>query len=381
MATTQITKITNMKKTIEYCDSDKPKNSGAGYEHIGDRRVLFRQAHMVNSKDTLHQMTMTQRVHNKDTGYVKGHHLIQSFSVDELDPADEKSQIKANVMGYALAKELYPDAQWVVYTHADGDGGQLHNHIVVNAVQPDGRSLRGDCRRWGYIAKKNDEIVAKYGLTPLPEENYTEAKDNRYNGSKRPRNGEYWMNKRDEVKYSWKDDLKTRVNDAYSDESVHSYDEFIEALEERGVNVNEGKRGLEYEFLPRKGATTKKLTARKIDDDPKRFTEQGLIDEYESRHQKAMDAIRARDAEVKAWAEEQERQRMQRLAKLEAERREEQARIAKEQEAERQKNLDPSDPMHPNYFAYKALQETKEKELQRQQRQRPVIKDDNDLEL
>lgn len=370
-----------MKKTIEYCDNKTPKNSGAGYEHTGGKRVLFKQGHMVNANDALNQMTLTQRVHNKDEGYVKGHHLIQSFSVDELDPSDEKSQMKANMMGYDLAKELYPNAQWVVYTHADGDGGQLHNHIVVNAVQPDGRSLRGDSRRWGYIAKKNDEIIARRGLTPLPESNYTEARDNRLDGSKRAKNGEYWMNKRSDKPYSWKDDLKTRVNDAYSDESVHSYEEFIEALNEREVYVKEGKRGLEYEMYPlRRGAGgTKKLTARKMDDDPKKFTEQGLIDEYENRHQEAMAELRARDAEIEERIKEYEKRQAEALRQSRIDWENQQKR-KREEAAKRQAEAS-------KYFGKRALEEAKrnikEKEEQQKSKQRQVqpVKEDTGPEL
>lgn len=361
MAVVEISTVKNMKALIDYCDSGEPKNDGDDYAHLNGARVLYKSGHMVSADDTFHQMSMTQRAHGKSEGYVKGYHLIQSFSKDELDPTDKKAQRKAHKMGFMLSEELYPNAQFVVYTQADGDGGQLHNHIVINAVQPDGYSLRGDCRRWGYIAEKNDTMLLAHGMKPLPEENYTQSKDKRNSGERRATKGEYWMTKNENSKYVWKDDLKERINDVYSDSDVGTYEEFREALEERGVHVSEGKRGLEYGIYPMKPSRgsnpsdMKSLTARKIDEDPAKFTEQGLIDEYENRLSQAVAEIKAKDEEIAERERERERKREERkrehLRQMEVK--------ASQETAVKPKMT----------YAKQALEESKQKQIEKQRKE------------
>ena len=62
------------------------------------------------------------------------YHVIQSFAIgDPITPE------LANEIGLKLCKELYSNYQCVVATHIDK--GHIHNHIVINAVNLDGRKL------------------------------------------------------------------------------------------------------------------------------------------------------------------------------------------------------------------------------------------------
>lgn len=88
------------------------------------------------------------------------YHIIQSFSAD--DPITAK---EANEIGLKLCKELYPRYQCVVATHIDR--GHIHNHIVVNAVNLDGKKLEDRLANkteglYG-LRTASDQIARKYG--------------------------------------------------------------------------------------------------------------------------------------------------------------------------------------------------------------------------
>lgn len=186
------------------------------------------------------EMMDTLKTYGKDNGsYVQVAHVIQSFSKDELDPNNEDDIDKVNAVGVALAEEMYPNHESIVYTQIDGKGGQIHNHIVTCAVDFEtGKSLRGNQRQWQTLSGVSDEILKRpeFDLKVLESQN----EDHKTLAEiKLAEKGEY----------VWKDDLKKRISDVMKDNLVNDKASFYKALQEKGVEARERGKGVSFAFV------------------------------------------------------------------------------------------------------------------------------------
>jgi len=185
-----------------------------------------------------------------DGRMVEMYRVIQSFGLNELDPDNPEHIAIANDIGQTLANELYPDKQALIVTQADGEGGKLHNHILVNSLSfKDGKSIRGKEASWKTISDKSDEILERHGLKPIEREvgaiNSTMAE----------------RKLREKGEYVWKDDLRGRIDSAMSNRDIVSQDDFVDYMrDEYDVGVRfRGKKGASYDFVDENG---KKRTSR-----------------------------------------------------------------------------------------------------------------------
>src|SRR5699024_8535418 len=180
-------------------------------------------------------MRSVQYLYNKDENYVQALRINQSFTKEDLNPDNEDDWQKANDIGYELAEELYPDCQSLVVTHKDGKTGLLHNHLVVNNVGLDGKSLRGNIRSWATIASKSDEVCRTHGLSTLDHEKIADYK----NRDKRILNSDY------QAEQSGKESDRMRLMRYIEDvsQTAESMDDFKGNMQEvYGVKVNTRKR-------------------------------------------------------------------------------------------------------------------------------------------
>ena len=155
---------------------------------------------------------------NKDSG-LQAHILIQSFKGMEC------SAEEANRIGQELAKRVAPGHRAMVYTHQEAQGGNVHNHIVVCAVNhKNGRKLDGH----GLLYKsRNDsnESCKEHGLSVIKERKaelrYTLAEQNMI----------------DKDKQSWKNDIREVVEAGKA--KCRSLDDFQAYLKEHGITIHE----------------------------------------------------------------------------------------------------------------------------------------------
>ena len=155
---------------------------------------------------------------NKDSG-LQAHILIQSFDGRECSPEE------ANRIGQELARRVAPGHRAMIYTHQESEGGNIHNHIVVCAVNHEnGRKLNGH----GLLYKsRNDsnEICKEHGLSVITERRaelrYTLAEQNMI----------------DKGKQSWKNDIREIVEAGKA--QCRSLDEFQAHLKEHGITIHE----------------------------------------------------------------------------------------------------------------------------------------------
>ena len=155
---------------------------------------------------------------NKDSG-IQAHILIQSFKGDECTPEE------ANRIGQELAKRVAPGHRAMVYTHQEAKGGNIHNHIVISAVNHEnGKKLDGH----GILYKsrnESNEICKEHGLSIIQEKKaelrYTMAEQGIIDKGGR----------------SWKNDIREAVEDGMK--QCRSLDEFKAHLKEYGITIHE----------------------------------------------------------------------------------------------------------------------------------------------
>lgn len=121
--------------------------------------------------------------------------LVLSFS-DELDPNNEKDLKTAENVVNDILSEAYPNRSAVVAFQADGRGGFLHAHVLLNNVDNDGKALHEN--GWRHLKKHVDETSQKYGLTTL-------------------------TNAKSEGSYDWREDLESKINFATSVEDLEGF--------------------------------------------------------------------------------------------------------------------------------------------------------------
>lgn len=170
--------------------------------------------------------------------------IITSYSKDELDPEDPHSAEIALAIAQEHAREAYPGRQVLICVQADGEGGCIHAHEIVNNVSMlDGKGCTNEQTKFHYVAKTVDEVAKKYITLSMDygdkydEKTHTAkvSADNVTQNERRMRdaNREAVTAGQEPLHYIWKDDLKGRVLAAMSEAT--SRDDYLKRLTAHGV--------------------------------------------------------------------------------------------------------------------------------------------------
>ncbi|MGL9862172.1 hypothetical protein IGJ67_003076 [Enterococcus sp. MSG4989] len=217
------------------------------------------------------QFEVIRKIHNQTQEKNQVARITQSFALDELNPKNTQDWQRANDLGVALAEQLYPKHQTAVYTHLDGQNHVLHNHIIVNKVNLEtGKKLREVPGKTVEKARAINDQLAKqqdWRILPTPQERRSETEKDLVA----------------KQEYSYMDDLRTRINEAMSDDSISSYKALKDVLEQRGVIIQERGQNLSYAFLD---ANNKQRRARgtRLGTD---FEKETIFSELENRARQA----------------------------------------------------------------------------------------------
>lgn len=90
--------------------------------------------------------------------------IIQSFHPDELKIDDPSDVERAHWAGARFAQELAPDSDFVVATHVDGDGGHVHNHIIISNHSITSKRATEQARNVRRARHVNDDVMREMGL-------------------------------------------------------------------------------------------------------------------------------------------------------------------------------------------------------------------------
>lgn len=291
MATTSISTSRNINKTLDYVLSKKAhhnhlqtgakfKRDEQGVQQVvknGERVQAVSGVNIpVNKKNAFMAKMMmrdVQKYYKKEIGYVQAYSITQSFSDKEIstDPKDrQQSKELCHAIGVEFARRMYgKNAQVVVVTQCDGKSGLWHNHIISNGVCLDGKSQRGNMKKWNNIAKVSDEVCREFGINPLSGTNWEKNKtmklnlkaQGKYQSPIEKRMRKQGVNMR-------KDEVISKIRTVRDDESIQSFDDFKQILKEQHnieVLAARSKKNPEelrysYDYTNKKGLTNTKVS-------------------------------------------------------------------------------------------------------------------------
>ena len=167
----------------------------------------------------------------------QGFRLVQSFSMNELDPEDPETPSTVNMLGYELASRAAPNSACVVVTHLDSDGQNPHNHIyIVNHDYETGKAVSGAARTAFKLREVNDELMRDRGMEvtePGPRALTAMYAKQQQRGERvdQPRSVEGLTSG------TWTEWTADRVDECLQDERVTDLDSLIEVAGEAGISI------------------------------------------------------------------------------------------------------------------------------------------------
>lgn len=227
--------------------------------HINDRAVVTSGIN-VDPTYAKNQMKVIRLHANGDTVKNQAIRIIQSFSSDDLDITNPNDWQKCNDIGFEFARRAfggknmigitsdddgyYPPYQIAIYTHVDGKGHKLHNHIIINKTSLDDYkqwNVENLNDEWLSFRDINDEVCREFGLE-IPQERSKKVKKT--------------ISERElELKgqYVWKNDLRSRIDGAL-DEIQKNDISLEDALKSREVDLRRrGQNGISFAFIDNEG--------------------------------------------------------------------------------------------------------------------------------
>ena len=242
----------SIKTILEYLERPKPGHEediatlDNALEHLGkNERALgwdYINCYETNSKGEpcWAQMDWTRELFGtNDVVPGKSSVLTWEHYVISPDPSDNLTLEQLREYTVKLAKEFFGAYQCAICYHNDNDNQILHAHLVVNNVNLDSGGRLSSYRRAGTLKQIKDRaevMAAERGWTPLRANmSYATRKEL---GTAAQRNRRTALEKRivKERRYSWRDDIRNRLQSAYL--LSRNEEEFISECKILGVNVS-----------------------------------------------------------------------------------------------------------------------------------------------
>lgn len=200
----------SMKGSIDYClQKYKTVDALTGHRYVSGINC--------NGLNAYKEFMTTKLANNANDGRYF-YQYVQSFS-----PKDNVDYDKAHKIALEFAEKAWQGHEVLVTTHCDRN--HIHTHFIINSVSFEtGKKLRQNPNTLKSLRKLNDEICAKYDVTPLKP--YTKTKE------KRLSDGEYRMAMKGE---SWKFALMFTIDNAMK--KCKTKKEFIDEMKKNGYEV------------------------------------------------------------------------------------------------------------------------------------------------
>jgi hypothetical protein len=150
------------------------------------------------------------------------------------NPADWQ---RVNDLGVELGRRIAPNHEVAVYTHLDGDGHKLHNHIIINMPNLKTGKKYHHTNDWQRVTRFNDQLCQEHDLTVIqrPEQQERHTLAERKISAKGA--------------YVWKDDLRDRIDQAMQDPHISDFKALSAVLADKGVMIRIRGQNSSYTFL------------------------------------------------------------------------------------------------------------------------------------
>ena len=250
MVVSKTIKSTNATAALRYILNDTPKvqnETGHRVLAVTSQNVDKDYADKIDPLysaaqfNVVRHSTKKYKLHGKDKK-TQLQHLIFSFSDNDFDLSDVTIQAKQaiSLVGDYLKKRFGRNSQWVAVAQDDNNGHKLHIHVAVNSVNVDGKVFNTNLVRQtlpdgimntfnDYLDKHFEQVTGRQFQRVQPQP----VRDTNVTISSNERN----MKSNRLIARSWKDDLKSILNNAIADNT--DLQGFLDQLSANGVTIVE----------------------------------------------------------------------------------------------------------------------------------------------
>lgn len=200
-------------------------------------RAVARGGENVDLAHVKEQMQTTRTLFGQ-RGKTEVMRVIQSFGSQDFVATSPADWQRVNDLGVELGRLIAPNHEVAVYTHLDGDGHKLHNHIIINMPNLETGKKYHHTNDWQRVTRFNDQLCQSHGLTVIQ---HLEQQPERHTLAERK------ISAKDA--YVWKDDLRQRIDQTMQDSHTSDFKAFLAALADKGVIIRIRGQNVSYAFL------------------------------------------------------------------------------------------------------------------------------------
>lgn len=225
MSTTHIQPLPNVRGRMSYTELGEGKKRTRNIREKTDR--IAAQMGDMGTREDFIRFCSAMRRQSQGTRLNEGYELRVSWSPEELSKDSPEDIQRACEYGYALCKEVAPNAPCWVTVHTDGEGGCVHVHATIaNHDLVSGTAIAHGTDH-ATVKRKNDRLSREMGFTVVGPEPAREPT------TWAERKGQFGIESFERV-------LGNRVADARDHAS--NMEEFLEELKVRGVERTETRK-------------------------------------------------------------------------------------------------------------------------------------------
>lgn len=200
-------------------------------------RAVARGGENIDLTHVKEQMQATRKLFGQ-RGKTEVMRVIQSFGPQDFNATNPTDWQRVNDLGVELGRRIAPNHEVAVYTHLDGDGHKLHNHILINMPDLETGKKYHHTNDWQRVTRLNDQLCQAHGLTIIQRQ---DQQPERHTLAERKISAK--------GAYVWKDDLRDRIDRVMKDPHTSDFKTLSATLADKGVSVRVRGQNLSYAFL------------------------------------------------------------------------------------------------------------------------------------
>ncbi len=154
-------------------------------------------------------------------GSVKAIHYVMSFADDE----NVTPELAHKIAKAFVRKDFGDEVQAVIATHVDAS--HVHNHVIINSYSLSGKKYYANRSSLRQARETTNGVCRAFGVKPA------------LNFENKGRSVSYYEWEQNKQGTSWKEQIRQEIDKLIP--SVNSFDELLQALEERGYEVKRGR--------------------------------------------------------------------------------------------------------------------------------------------
>lgn len=203
------------------------------------------------------------------------------------DPKNHASLDQVRALATTWAATHFSDTQWFVGYHDDGGTGEIHAHVVVNAVGINRKKIRITKEEWAELANSAHRMAKDFGLFSDLQRvsRASQAKVEQTKQAEFRRMSEIKL--KEQGAWSWKEDIRRTALVALA--GCKNFEEFSLRLKEQGYRVEITSRGLTYHHpLHKEGSHQYSVKDYKLG---ALFTREGLVEKFTADSSEAFSSV------------------------------------------------------------------------------------------